>query len=270
MKVKSKKKYFLNSIGKHISQHNGDGIDFKEIREYNTGNDIRHVNWKVTARNKKPFVNIFNEEKQVNVVLVFLSSGSIFFGTSNQKINIMNEVMENLSTSIINNNDRLSSVFFNEDLIYYIKPSTKKGCINNITSTIDNINPLGTEINYSNLEKFLLKTIKQKSVIILVGDFLEIPDINLLSKKHEVFCIVIRDRYEEKLVFDTTINYIDTNANNLEELEITLDNNSINKFNKEMENYDFDLNKYFKKKQIRNQKIYTDDDVLQKLYVFFS
>jgi uncharacterized protein (DUF58 family) len=262
--IKSKRKLFLNTAGEHSSIFNGDGLDFKEIREYDTGDDIRHVNWKVTARSGTPSVNIFNEDKQINIVLVYLNSGSIQFGTNRSKQDTMVDILRLLSNTAIKKNDLLTTVFFNETEQKYYKPTRKHNIIELISKSAYDLENIGHGIDYKALEFYLLKKIKSKSLIFVIGDFLELPSFKMLSKKHEIYCAVVRDKLEEDLKLTGEFNFVDTVS--MDEDKIYLDDSSCEKYNKLMKEYNQTLYSYFSKHKIRNQTIYTSDDVIKQLY----
>jgi uncharacterized protein (DUF58 family) len=262
--IKSKRELFLNTAGEHNSIFNGDGLDFKEIREYDTGDDIRHVNWKVTARTGVPSVNIFNEDKQINIVVVYLNSGSVQFGSCRSKQDTMIDILLLLSKSAMKKNDPLTNIFFNENVQKYFKVIRKQNIINIILKSAYNLKSLGHSINYKSLEFYLLKKLKQKSLIFIIGDFLELPSFQLLSKKHEIYCAVVRDKLEEKLEFTGEFNFVDTSS--MQGDKFYLDESSCKKYNKLMEEYNETLYTYFKKYRIKYQKIYTSDDIVNKLY----
>jgi uncharacterized protein (DUF58 family) len=250
-------------MGEHKSVFSGSGLDFKEIREYTTGDDIRHVNWKVTARSRKPSVNIFNEDKQLNIVLVYLNSGSIYFGTKKSKKETMVDVLANLSFAAMNKNDMVSSIFFSDKEEIALKPSKNKTLIDENIKTAINLDPLNKQIDYKNLSHYLLSKLKQKSLIFLIGDFLEQPNLKLLGAKHELYCVVVRDRFEEDLKLMGEFNLQDTNSNLTQ--DISIDKASIKKYNELMQKHDKLLHAHFKKSKIRYKKVYTDDNVVSKL-----
>jgi uncharacterized protein (DUF58 family) len=263
--IKTKRGLFLNSSGEHSSIFNGDGLDFKEIRQYDSGDDIRHVNWKVTARSGMPSVNIFNEDKQLNIVLVYLNSGSIYFGSNRSKQDTMVETMTILGNTALQKNDILSTLFFAKDQQAFIKPIKKQKIVNSNIDLAYELNPLGNNIDYKKLEFVLMNKIRQKSLIFLIGDFLDIPDFKVLSKKHEVFCVVVRDRLEEDLKLTGEFNFVDTAS--MDNETIYLDEKTIKKYNNLMIEHDKELFNSFRKSKIKYKKIYTNDDVVKQLQI---
>jgi len=263
--IKSKKKLFLNTAGEHTSLFSGDGLDFKEIQQYVSGDDIRHINWKVTARKRDTNVNVFNEDKQVHIVLVYLNSGGIYFGSNKSKQDTMVETITALGYSAISKNDLLTSVFFssNEDKFYKASKSSKILDIN--INTAYELEPLGNSIDFNKLSHYLLGKIKQKSLIFLVGDFLQIPNLKALGKKHEVYCAIIRDKLEENLELYGEFDFISTNTNDSQ--TIYLDEGAIKKYNEQMKIHDHNLFSSLQKAKIKYKKIYTHEDVVKNLRV---
>jgi len=261
--IKSKKKLFLTTAGEHTSLFSGDGLDFKEIRQYVSGDDIRHINWKVTARKRDTNVNVFNEDKQLNIVLVYLNSGSIYFGSHKSKQETMIEVLSILGNSALKKNDLLSSLFFSNKEDKYLKPSKHKKMLDINIDTALSLDPLGSDIDYDKLSHYLLSKLKQKSLIFIIGDFLKIPNFLALGRKHEVYCAIVRDKLEENLSLSGEFNFIDTNSG--ENKEIYLDENSIKKYNTLMKEHDKKLFTLLKKANIKFQKIYTHENSFKQL-----
>jgi len=261
--IKSRKRIFSNLIGEHNSVFSGNGLDFKELRQYSSGDDIRHINWKVTARTNSPSINVYNEDKQLNVVLVYLNSGSIYFGSKRAKKDVMLEIFATLGYSIISKKDTLTSLIFSTNEEKFYKPTKHKAVVDIVLEDAVDISSLGKDIDYKNLSAYLLAKIKQKSLIFIVGDFLEIPDFKSIGAKHEVYCAIVRDKLEEDLKLFGEFNFVDTNNQDMQ--NIFLDENSIKKYNKLMKTHDDKLYIHFKQSSIRYQKIYTSDNVILKL-----
>ncbi len=264
LKLKTRRNLFLYSAGEHQSIFSGDGLDFKEIREYDSGDDIRHVNWKVTARSGQASVNIFNEEKQLNIVVVYLNSGSIYFGSSRSKQDTAIETVTTLCNTAAIQNDLFTTVIFNENEQQFFKPTKNKKVVDLIAQSAYSHEPIGHTINYDKLSYYLLNKIKKKSLVFIVGDFFEIPDFKLLGRKHEVYCAIVRDKLEENLQLTGEFNFIDTNS--LSEELVYLDDTSIKKYHEKLQQHDKELFGHFKRNRIKAEKIYTDQDVVKQLY----
>jgi uncharacterized protein (DUF58 family) len=263
LSIKSKKKMFSNLIGEHNSTFGGIGLDFKDLREYSSGDDIRHINWKVTAKTMTPAINEYNEDKQLNIVVVYLNSGSIYFGTKKSKQETMIEALGSLGYSAVSKNDMLTTLFFSEDEEKFFQPSKHKGVIDLAIDTAIDLKMLGKEINYKKLNQYLLNKIKKRSIIFIVGDFLEYGDFRLLGIKHEVYCTIVRDRLEEDLKLFGEFNFVDTSSNDNE--NIFIDEASAKKYNQLLKQHDKQLFTHFKQSNIKYTKIYTDESVISKL-----
>ncbi len=263
LEIKSNKRIFSNLLGEHSSVFSGNGMEFKELRQYNSGDDIRHINWKVTARTNTPTINIYNEDKQLNVVVVYLNSGSSYFGTQISKKDIMQQIFSIVSNSVVAKKDTLTSVIFNTKEEKFYKPTKHKAIVNIVMDYITNSKSLGNSVDYKNLSEYLLSKIKQKSLVFIIGDFLQMPDFRYIGAKHEVYCIIVRDRFEEDLKLLGEFDLIDTNNGNSE--NIFLDSGTVKKYNQQMKQHDAQLFTHFKYSNIRYKKIYTTDDVMIKL-----
>lgn len=261
--IKSRKRIFSNLLGEHNSVFSGNGLDFKELRQYSSGDDIRHINWKVTARTNTPSINIYNEDKQLNVVLVYLNSGSIYFGSKRAKKDVMLEIFAMLGYSTVNKKDTLTSLIFSSKEENFYTPTKHKAIVDIVLDEASSINSLGKEINYNSLSSYLLAKIKKKSLIFIIGDFLDLPDFRYLGAKHEVYCAIVRDRFEEDLKIAGEFNFVDTNKQDMQ--NIFLDDKSINQYNALMKAHDDELSIRFKSSNIRYKKIYTSDNVMLKL-----
>jgi len=263
LQLTTKKRLFSHLSGEHSSIFSGNGLDFRELRTYNTSDDIRHLNWKVTARTGTPSVNIFSEDKRLNFVFVFLVSGGIYFGTHRAKKDTMRDVLANLSYAAFNKKDLVSTLFFSNQVESLNYSSKNKMIIEKDIKIANNLKPLGKRIDYKKLESYLLSSVKQKSIIFLIGDFLELPTLRFLSAKHELYVAIVRDKFEEDIKLLGDFNIKDTTS--LDSENIFLDEGSLKKYEELMQAHDEALFTMFHKLKIRYKKIYTDDDVVSKL-----
>lgn len=259
----TKKRLFSHLSGEHNSIFSGNGLDFRELRTYNTSDDIRHLNWKVTARTGTPSVNIFSEDKRLNFVFVFLVSGGIYFGTHREKKDTMRDILANLSYAALSKKDLVSTLFFSNKVEYLNHVSKNKMIIEKDIKIANKLNPLGKQIDYKKLESYLLSSVKQKSIIFFIGDFLELPSFKFLSAKHEIYVAIVRDKFEEEIKLLGDFHIKDTTLLGSENM--FLDEGSLKKYEELMKEHDEALFMMFHKLKIKYQKIYTDDDVVMKL-----
>lgn len=264
--LQTQKKLFSTLKGEHNTIFSGNGLEFKELRQYNTNDDIRHINWKVTSRNQTPTVNIFEDSRQLNIVMVYLNSGGIYFGTHKSKQDTMVEVLVSLSYAAVVNSDKITSIFFSGEEDRFFKPTKHKSIIDLNIDTAYQQNPLGKEINFKNLVFFLQNKIKQKSLIFIVGDFFDFDmecGLDVLASKHEVFGVIVRDKFEENLEISGEFDMVNTNTQ--ETKTVFLTPKKVEQYQKTLQQYDKNLSQYFSKSNIRHQKIYTSDNSVSKL-----
>ncbi|MDQ7046306.1 MAG: DUF58 domain-containing protein [Sulfurovum sp.] len=146
--LKTKKQVYGDMLGNNASLFQGEGFEFAELREYVYGDDVRKIDWKTTAKLGKPFVKIYKEERELNVVVVSMLSGSTYFGTVKQKSDIIAEVAATLGFSAIKNSDRFSHMIFAEKMYSFSKPSKKLHAVHKAVDEIVNFDPLGKEADY--------------------------------------------------------------------------------------------------------------------------
>lgn len=263
----TKKKFLSNIQGEHLSIFNGNGLEFNEVRAYDINDDIRHINWKITARTRNPSVNVFYENKQIDILLVYLNSGGLHF-FENSKKNLAITLFTALGFITLNQKDSLSSVFFDEKEKAFFEPTKNKNIIYSLYDTALNLEPLNCSINYVNLRNFLFKKIKSKNIIFFMGDFLQIPDFRDLAQKYEIYSLIIRDKKEENLELFGEYNII--NTNNLSKKDMNIDSKTAKEYNNYMKKYDEELINYFKSNDIKYKKFYTCKNPFEDLKNFLK
>ena len=253
--VRARKQVFSEMVGNNPSIFQGEGYDFIELREYMPGDDIRHIDWNITAKMQKPFIKIFREERELNVVVASVLNGSVHFGSKKFKQETIADIVALLSFSTLKNGDLLSSYIFTDRMVSHLKPSKK---INQVQTSIKEIlefDALGQKVDFKVLSDTLYKRLKRKSLVIVVGDFFEIPDFSLLAKKHEVIAIVVRDILEEKPPAMGFSSLVDPESGAV--LEGDFNNSSVKSYARKVQAHDQKLYETFRKHQVRFTKIYT-------------
>jgi uncharacterized protein (DUF58 family) len=255
-------------VGNNPSIFQGEGYDFIELREYMPGDDIRHIDWNITAKMQKPFIKIFREERELNVVVASVLNGSVHFGSKKFKQDTIAEVVALLSFSTIKNGDLLSSYIFTDKMVSHLKPSKK---VNHVQKSVDEIlsfNALNQKVDFKVIADTLYKRLKRKSLIIIVGDFFEIPNFALLAQKHEVIAVVVRDLLEEKPPKMGFSSLVDPESGAV--LEGDFNASSVEAYAKKVHAHDHQLYDTFKKHQIRFTKVYTTSSVSVELKRLFE
>lgn len=261
--LKTKKQVYGDMLGNNASLFQGEGFEFAELREYVYGDDVRKIDWKTTAKLGKPFVKIYEEERELNVVVVSMLGGSVYFGTVKQKSDVIAEVVATLAFSAVKNSDLFSHMIFADKLYDFSKPSKKLFSIHKAVEDIVGFDPLGKEGDFSALVEMLHNRLKKKSLLFIVSDFVGDIDLKLLSKKHDVFAVMVRDRFEENPSPLGYLRLIDMQTK--ESFEGDIDSTMLKNYKKALHDNDEKLYKQFKKQGIRFTKIYTHEEPVLKL-----
>lgn len=259
--LKSKKGFFSNLIGNHSSIFSGSGIEFKEIKEYSSSDSARHINWKKSTKDSIK-VNTFSEDRELNIVLVYLNSGSLDFANKKQSAI---EALIALSFAAIYAKESLSTIFFNNIEQHFLKP-TKKNAAVDINYDFANKFKYQSSIDFKKLNEYILQHIKKKSVIFIIGDFLQEVDLKIISALHEVYAIIIRAKEEEELNLSGELNIIDTNSSKSKLLTINKRGQKL--YNKKFKEQEKKLFMELKNSKVRYKKIYTYEDTINELVKF--
>ena len=215
---------------------------------------------------QKPYVKIFHEERELNIVVCSILNGSVHFGTTKFKQEIIGEIATILSYSTIKNSDVFSSLIYTDKLEYSSKPSKKLNAVQSNLKEILEFNPLKKGVDFDFIAKSIFKRVKRKSIIFIIGDFFEIPDFRLLAKKHEIIAIIVRDKMEENPPNFGLATLQDPETGI--ELDGDYGTNTINNYISSVKKHDYLLSEKFLKENIKFKKIYTDDNVWSKLKQF--
>jgi len=261
--LRAKKDVFSGNLGEHLTTFKGDGLDFREIREYEHGDDIRKINWKATAKGSGIKINLFNEERELNIVLAFMVSGSVNFGSIRLKQEVIAEILALLSFSALKGHNRVQSQFFSDKSELFFEPSKNNNIIHNIVENAIKIDTLGKEVNYQKFCDFVNGVVRKKSLIFMVGDFYGEVDLSDISHKNEVYAIIVRDRLEENPLLNGTFELIDPSS--LESNRINLNRSTAKEYQKLMKKHDTMIEEHLLEQQIKFGKIYTDEDIYLRL-----
>ncbi len=254
--VRARRQVFSEMVGNNPSIFQGEGYDFIELREYMAGDDIRHIDWNITAKMQKPFIKIFREERELNVVVVSILNGSVHFGSKKFKQETIADISALLSFSTLKNGDLLSSYIFTDEMISKSKPSKKLHQIQKNVSEILEFDALNQKVDFKVIAETLFKRLRRKSLVIIVGDYFEIPDFKLLAKKHEVVSVIVRDHLEEHPPEMGFSSLVDPESGAV--LEGDFNKSSVKAYAKKVQAHDHKLYDRLRRDQIRFTKIYTD------------
>lgn len=189
--------------GEYASAFRGRGMEFTEVREYEPGDDVRLIDWNVTARMQNPYIKEFKEERELTIMLIVDVSSSGSFGSGRKlKNEVSAEVASILAFLAIKNNDKIGLMVFSDKIEHYIPPKKGKSHVWNIIRTILNFTPEGKGTNLNLPLEYLLKILKRKAVVFLVSDFQATgyeKNLKLARQKHNIIAITITDPRETAL-----------------------------------------------------------------------
>ena len=204
-KIEIKTKGLSNHIfsGEYHTAFKGKGMAFSEVREYQPGDDIRSIDWNVTARYNSPFVKVFEEEREMTVILLIDVSGSSDFGTQTQlKREVATEIAAVLSFSAINNNDKIGVLFFSDKIEKFIPPKKGKSHILRIIRELITFESESKKTNIEVALKYFNNVIKKRAVCFILSDFMDgefDKSLKIARNKHDIIALRIHDQREETL-----------------------------------------------------------------------
>jgi uncharacterized protein (DUF58 family) len=204
-KIEIKTKGLSNHIfaGEYQTAFKGKGMAFSEVREYQPGDDIRSIDWNVTARYNAPFVKVFEEEREMTVMLLIDVSASGNFGTQEQfKRELATELSAILAFSAIKNNDKVGVIFFTDKVEQFIPPKKGKSHILRIIREVLDFQPTGKGTNIAGALEYFNSVIKKRSICFILSDFMSKEfdrPLKIASKKHDLVALRIHDKREDTL-----------------------------------------------------------------------
>ncbi|MWB93541.1 DUF58 domain-containing protein [Flavobacterium sp. GA093] len=204
-KIEIKTKRLSNHIfsGEYHSSFKGRGMTFSEVRQYQYGDDIRNIDWNVTARYNEAHVKVFEEERELTMVLMVDISGSEGFGSKNQfKKDIVTEIAATMAFSATQNNDKIGLILFSDTIELYIPPKKGRSHVLRIIRELIEFEPKSNKTDIAQALKFLSGTQKKKAIIFMISDFMSENyehTLKIASKKHDITGIRVYDIREEKI-----------------------------------------------------------------------
>ena len=190
--------------GEYHTSFKGRGMTFSEVRQYQYGDDIRAIDWNVTARYNEAHVKVFEEERELTMMLMVDISGSESFGTKNQiKSEIVTEIAATMAFSATQNNDKIGLILFTDQIELYIPPKKGKPHVLRIIRELIEFKPKSNKTDISQALKFLSGTQKKKAIVFMISDFITDDDyektLKIASKKHDITGVRVYDIREEKM-----------------------------------------------------------------------
>ena len=188
--------------GEYHSAFKGRGMAFSEVREYQVGDEIRTIDWNVTARFNHPYVKVFDEERELTVMLLMDVSGSGNFGTLNQqKLDLATELCAVVAFSAIQNNDKVGVIFFSDKIEKFIPPKKGRSHILMIIRELIDFKPENKGTNVAGALKYFTGAIKKRCTAFVISDFMSSSfesELKIANKKHDVIALRLYDKHEEE------------------------------------------------------------------------
>lgn len=189
--------------GEYHSTFKGRGMTFSEVRPYQFGDDIRNIDWNVTARYNEPFVKVFEEERELTLMLMVDVSGSEFFGTKEEfKSEIITEIAATLAFSALQNNDKTGLILFSDQIELYIPPKKGKSHVLRIIRELLEFQPKSFKTNIGEALQFLSRVMKKRAIVFMLSDFMDTgyeKPIQIAAKKHDITGVRVYDAKEVEL-----------------------------------------------------------------------
>lgn len=189
--------------GEYHSTFKGRGMTFSEVRQYQFGDDVRSIDWNVTARYNEPFVKVFEEERELTMMLMVDVSGSELFGTTNQfKKGIITEISATLAFSALQNNDKVGLILFSDEIELFIPPKKGKSHVLRIIRELLEFKPRSNRTNIAEALKYLSNVLKKKAIVFVLSDFMADDyerTLKITGNKHDVTGIRVYDEREEHI-----------------------------------------------------------------------
>ena len=199
--------------GEYHTSFKGRGMTFSEVRQYQYGDDVRAIDWNVTARYNEPFVKVFEEERELTMMLMVDISGSESFGTKNQlKRDMITEIAATLAFSATQNNDKIGLLLFSDQIELFIPPKKGKSHVLRIIRELIEFESKSKKTDLSQALKYLSSVLKKKAIVFLISDFM-VKDyehtLKIASKRHDVTGIRVFDQREENIPNIGIVNMLD-------------------------------------------------------------
>jgi uncharacterized protein (DUF58 family) len=272
--IEIKTKGLVNQVfsGEYHSVFKGRGMEFSEVREYQFGDDIRNIDWNVTARFGHPFIKIFEEERELTVILMVDLSGSLIFGTEDKtKQQIAAELSAILAFSALKNNDKVGLLLFTDKIEKFVPPRKGKKHVLRIIREVLSFEPEGKATNIREALEYLNHAIKKRSIVFLLSDFMDEgydKILRVVGKRHDFIGIVMNDKRENEIPQMGLVKF--TDAETGEERWIDTNDSRIRKHLTEVrQKVTAQRKSLFIKSRLDSIEIQTGKDYVKPLVQFF-
>ena len=260
--------------GQYHSAFKGRGMAFSEVREYQFGDDVRDIDWNVTARFHRPYVKVFEEERELTVMLLIDVSGSLDFGTQKQmKRDMVTEIAATIAFSAIQNNDKIGVVFFSDKIEKYIPPKKGRKHILYIIREMLDFQPESKRTDVKQAVEFLSSVQKRRTTAFILSDFYVRNDfmqsLQIANRKHDVVAIQVYDQRAKELPDVGLMKVVDAETG-FEQYVDTSSKRLRDSYRKYWMNRQTQLLETFNKSNVDNVSIATNEDFVKALMMLFK
>ncbi len=273
--IEIKTRGLVNEVfsGEYHSVFKGRGMEFSEVREYQFGDDIRNIDWNVTARYGHPYIKVFEEERELTVMLLVDMSGSLHFGTFEKtKHRIAAELSAILAFSALKNNDKVGLILFTDRIEKFVSPKKGRSHVLRIIREVLSFKPQGNKTDLKGALEYFNHTIKKKSITFLISDFIDEgyeKIIKIIGKKHDFISIILQDPREREIpksglikIQDAetgAVRYLDSSSNFVQDY-----------FNEKVKSSDAKIKDLFLRSRIDSIKVDASKSYIKPLVDFFK
>ncbi len=272
--IEIRTKGLVNQVfsGEYHSVFKGRGMEFSEVREYQFGDDIRNIDWNVTARFGHPFIKVFEEERELTVILMVDLSGSLNFGSADKtKQEVAAELSAILAFSALKNNDKVGLILFTDKIEKFVPPRKGNKHVLRIIREVLSFEPEGKSTNLRGALEYMNNAIKKRSIVFLLSDFMDSgfeKILRVVGKRHDLIGIVLNDKREEDIPKVGVIRFTDAETGHERWIDTS---NPVNQFLlKEMrEKKSAQQKTLFLTSRVDSIKIQTGQNYIKPLVQFF-
>jgi len=259
--------------GEYHSAFKGRGMTFSEVREYQFGDDIRNIDWNVTARFNHPYIKVFEEERELTVMLIIDVSGSRDFGTiSTFKKNIITEMAATLAFSAIQNNDKIGMIFFSDHIEKFIPPKKGRKHILHLIRELITFTPQNKDTDISEALRFMKNAIKKRCTAFIISDFMDdrFEDaLKIANQKHDIVALKVYDKRETEIPPIGWMKLKDAETDQLMWVN-TSDSKVRENYRRHWLETDAKIKTIFRKAGVDNVTVRTDEDYVKALISMFK
>ncbi len=259
--------------GEYHSAFKGRGMTFAEVREYQYGDDIRNIDWNVTARFNHPYVKVFEEEREMTVMLLIDVSGSREFGTRvKSKQGLITEMAATVAFSTIQNNDKIGVIFFSDKIEKFIPPQKGRKHVLRIIRELIDFEPESKETDISGALKYFTNAIKKRSTAFLISDFIDSDfsdALSIASRKHDLIALQVYDQLEKEIPSVGLIKMLDAETG--DEMWVDSSDKTVQEaYRNRWSDKQYELEQLFMKNNVDSVSVSTIDDYVKSLMRLFK